>query len=83
MITHVAIKDSTGEIWKMPKPYRHHHILKLIYDHFGESGHDRQQGFISNGKFVSRIEAKYIAEQNYQIKLGCGKFRELFSEDLW
>jgi len=48
MIKQAAIKDANEEVWTLPKPARHHHIIKAMYDVLGKT-----QGFITyDNKFV-------------------------------
>ncbi len=94
MITHVAVRHQ-GRIWSLPRPYRHHHIMRTILwlvEEFGEytkekaerfaSGDD--QGFLDDtGKYYTRQEAEVIARQCNQIKNGEIIGGVLTSEDLW
>lgn len=91
MIKQAAIRFR-GEIWTLPRPARHHHILNALNAVLGWSPETRrveplpdeeriEQGFVTwSGRFVDRREAAYIAELRCQIR---EPKRELFSEDLW
>lgn len=74
-----------GEIWQLPRPARHHHILWAIDQVTGRGieGIPDNQGFVtSTGRYVGREEAACIAVMADQIqepRYG----RELYSEDLW
>jgi hypothetical protein len=81
-ITHVAIKFQ-GRIWSLPRPYRHHHVLRSILflvEEFGEytketidRGADdfcggENQGFLdATGAYLTRKEAMIVAMANGQI----------------
>lgn len=72
------------EVWQLPSPARHHHILVAL-DHVlpGRAIEAHVQGFMTNtGRFVEREEAARIASMAGQV----GKLTappHLFSEDLW
>ena len=83
-IKQAAIRDDAGKVWTLPRPARHHNIVKLIYDSGSvKSSYLDGQGFIlDNNVFVSRIEAAKIALSNGQcIKLIAPP--NLYSEDVW
>ena len=85
MITHVAIIYE-GLVYMMPKPKRHHDVIKFIcdtlqIDFIGEN----IQGFgTDKNVFLDRIEAQKHALVCNQV-LDVSKLRGqwLFSEDLW
>ena len=70
MITHVAIKDINGNIWSVPKPYRHGHIF-LMNKQKGINNEPLRngiQGFINDkNEFLDRKEAFYEAFKSAQI----------------
>jgi hypothetical protein len=78
--THVAIKIN-DLIYTLPKPYRHHHIIKKLSElGINTYEHKDTQGFIFNGEFVNRSDGAVLAEQTgYILKTP----PSLFSEDLW
>jgi hypothetical protein len=85
MITHVAIRQKDGRIFSLPKPYRHHHVLKMMRnleedctELMGEN-----QGFLNDkGKYLTRmVGAVYAIEREQIEELATPPF--LFSEDLW
>lgn len=87
MITHVAI-IYLGKTYSLPKPNRHHHVIRLIaeelgIDHVGQG----EQGFLDDtGRFLRRKPALYIALKSGQVIKGkrpSGDLPELYSEDLW
>lgn len=81
-----------GEIWTLPRPARHHHILHVMHEVLGWSSETLkvealadeeriEQGFVDhNGVFLGRKEAGLEAWHCDQIS---DRNRELFSEDLW
>lgn len=96
-ITHVAIRFQ-GRTWSLPRPYRHHHVLRTILwlvEEFGEytkeqidgvDTHGDDQGFLdATGAYLTRKQAMISAAANEQItKPGHPTIKDmLFSEDLW
>lgn len=80
-----AAVNAYGMIFSMPRPARHHHILRAM----DEAGLDaiapgpEAQGFLtSEGEFVDRYKAGRIAIDAGQID-GLSWPPDLFSEDLW
>lgn len=77
-----------GELWTLPRPARHHDIIKAHDDvmHIGGSGN---QGFIDDqGVFLSRrsaanhvLNCRQTLRRHPPSQLKWGD--ELFSEDLW
>lgn len=86
-ITHVAIRFG-GKIWSLPKPNRHHHVIRLICDQTGAThvdSHGDDQGFLdASGRYLRRRQALISALANGQVKdprdIRCNM---LFSEDVW
>lgn len=84
-ITHVAILYE-NKIWSLPKPNRHHHIIKEIYDSNGIGIISKDiQGFLdSNGNFLTREEALEVARNADQLLDPKNvRLKKLFSEDIW
>ena len=90
-ITHVAIRFQ-DKIWSLPRPYRHHHIIRLIIwlSDFGDQSishvdaYGDDQGFLdAKGRYLTRAQAQVSAELNNQIKNGKVIGGPLTSEDLW
>ena len=91
MITHVAIRFR-DQVWSLPRPYRHHHIIRVIIwlsDHFGPGDvdcvdtHGDDQGFLTDsGQYLTRDQGEEHAR-------ACGQLNKpiiggvLTSEDLW
>lgn len=72
------------EIWTLPAPARHHHILWAIDQvHPGRAIEAHVQGFMTNtGRFVEREIAAHIAKMAGQVdKLTAPP--QLYSEDVW
>lgn len=82
-ITHVAIKFR-DQIWSLPKPYRHHHLIRIIcyLDSDVDNVNGSSQGFLDeNGRYLTRDQALVNAQINNQIK---GEIKGILtSEDLW
>lgn len=70
------------EVWQLPSPARHHHILWAIDQVLpGRAIEAHEQGFITNtGRYVGRTDARRIAIMAGQTDTDKP---ELFSEDLW
>ena len=88
MITHVAIEQN-GEVYSLPRPMRHHHVIKMMVDICGlPTPITGKQGFldVDQGKyiFVDRRDALDIARGCRQV-LHKENIRgsQLFSEDIW
>jgi hypothetical protein len=68
---------------------RHHHLITLIVEVFGDKYDKRfcyphNQGFMtSHGRIVTRTQARKIAEAQKQLLEGAYEHRHLFSEDIW
>jgi hypothetical protein len=81
-ITAVAIKQPDGRVWQAPRPQRHHHLIRTIATATGVTPVLGEQGFVtSSGRFVSRIDARRLAEAAGQVDKYVPS--ELYSEDLW
>lgn len=82
-----------GEVWTLPRPARHHHILWAMHDVDHNSNPSQRpslieergtQGFIADdGTFLGRQQAARQAELCGQLKNGLQAPPNLFSEDLW
>lgn len=81
-----------GEIWTLPRPARHHHILHVMHEVLGWNSETRkvealadeeriEQGFLDDhGTFYNRRQAAIEAFWRGDIP---ERKAELFSEDLW
>lgn len=78
-----AILLANKTVISLPKPNRHHNIIKVIIDNFGKEALKKHiQGFIdSNGTFLTRSEAYEVAFTSGQIAES--NIKTLISEDLW
>jgi hypothetical protein len=87
-ITHVAIRFQ-GKIYSLPKPNRHHDVIRHIVHKTGVSHVDaygQDQGFLdSNGRYLTRRQALNVATVAHQLKPNNtgSKLGELYSEDIW
>jgi hypothetical protein len=84
VITHVAIIHE-GVLYSLPKPKRHHHVIRVIADAIGGPVTHEEQGFLDDkGRFLDRKQALAHALENNQVKnpndIRAG---QLFSEDVW
>lgn len=83
----VAAAVYFGATISLPPPARHHTILQSMELTMGID-FDRiinpLQGFLtSEGQFVNRVEAYYIAYNSGQLLRNTSGRPELYSEDLW
>jgi hypothetical protein len=70
VITHVAIKDTTGNVWSLPKPHRHGDVIKLIQQQPNAKDLLSRaiEGFLNDaGEFLNRKDAWHAAHKNKQI----------------
>lgn len=83
-LTHVAILFR-DQVWSLPAPFRHHHIIRVIVDLDPSVTHvDGEQGFLdAKGRFLRRAPALTVALHNGQVKNGKIIGGVLTSEDLW
>jgi hypothetical protein len=86
-ITHVAIRFG-GKTWSLPKPNRHHHVIRKICEETNAShvdAHDDDQGFLDeSGRYLNRRQALVSALVNNQVKDPTQiRLEMLFSEDVW
>ena len=90
IITHVAVRFR-GRTYSLPRPNRHHNVIKEIVDTTGATYVDSKgedQGFLdSDGLYLTRQEAFMVAQASGQLRqsrLGAwSNSIYLFSEDLW
>lgn len=86
-VVKAAIRTDEGDVFSVDVPGRHHDVIKIIRDsgYEGPVSGDRQGFLLSNGMFVRRKPALFIALKAKQtirskcVAPGIG----LFSEDLW
>ena len=68
----------------MLPPARHSHILEHLHAWGVRVTDPAAQGFVTDGgDYVSRLEARRIAERAGQLLPIAGNTAELFSEDVW
>lgn len=91
MIVAVAIRFQ-GQTWSLPRPYRHHDVIRKIVDTTGVDRVDalgEDQGFLDDvGRYLTRRLAFGLARANDQLihqerPSSATKLGELYSEDLW
>ena len=85
MIAQVAMRrKSTGQVWALPPPNRHHNLFTFCDEKITS---DFEQGFLdSQGTFLDRLQAFTEALSCGQIGVVRPKTQPadtLFSEDLW
>lgn len=82
-ITGVAIIVD-GQLYKACQPFRHHHLIHLVYEKTGKQVITESQGFITNkDRYITREEALTIAKQANQLLDRHNHPTKLFSESLW
>jgi hypothetical protein len=73
-----------GVVYIVPRPGRHHNVLKAMPVHVAEASHLDEQGFItSTNRFVDRREAAKIARAAIQLIREPTPSWMLTSEDVW
>ena len=83
MILAAAIRHD-GIVYSVPKPGRHHNVIRIMNRRGMGPETMREQGFLTNtGRFVDRKEACLIARAADQIMLKTEPVGLLFSEDVW
>lgn len=84
MITHVAIVYQ-GRTYSLPRPFRHHDVIKVIYEATHEPMGQAEQGFLNDkGQFLRRKPALIEAKRcNQLIPRALCSGGNLFSEDVW
>ena len=72
-------------VFKLPKPFRHHHILNSLAATERYPKMDDVQGFYTGmGRFVNRLEGAVVAHYFCQVEPSPVRAVDrLFSEDLW
>jgi hypothetical protein len=71
-------------IVSLPRPTRHHDVIRELDAVRDGAAHGAEQGFItSTGRFVDRKQALAIATAAGQITTKHGNPDELYSEDVW
>lgn len=83
-ILQAAVRTGDGVIHTLPRPNRHHDIIRLM----AAMGHPQcgccNDGFLlSDGRFASRSAAKRIAFLAGQVRRGRTISETMTSEDLW
>lgn len=81
-----AIRDVDGKVWSLPRPARHHDIIKSMREagYTGPVNDIDQQGFVlSDGRYCPRKPAACVAKAAGQLKNGEMSCSQLLSEDLW
>lgn len=84
-VEYAAIKDHSGIVYFVPRPGRHHDVIKLMVKVYNRpipiTG---EQGFVlSDGSFADRVRAREVAEAAGQLLPRASKGKRLFSEDVW
>ena len=86
-----------GKVWTVPRPGRHHDVIRHITEIAKVNFVAGEQGFIAGtggvqGRFVDRYEARKIADAAGQVIAGrrdkdgiayVAQDDRLFSEDVW
>lgn len=79
-----AIKDHDGKVYHVEQPGRHHDVIRLMVRAGCKKPVTGTQGFLlSDGQFVGRIAARFVAMAAGQLLPRDSKLKELFSEDVW
>ena len=81
-----AIRDIDGKVWSLPRPARHHDVIRSMREagYVGPVNGVDQQGFVlSDGRYCRRKAAWHVAEDAGQLKNGKMVGPQLTTEDLW
>lgn len=79
-----AIMDHDRTVYSVPRPGRHHDVIRLMVEQGRPKPISGEQGFIlSDGRFCRRRPARIIAEHSGQLLERASKGQLLFSEDVW
>lgn len=71
-------------VYSLPRPARHHAVIKFMAEKGFGPGDMLDQGFETDqGRFVDRYEAVQIAREAGQILVKHQPEDKLFSEDMW
>lgn len=91
-ITRVAVLFD-GLVFSLPKPYRHHHVLRIMKHHSAAKRWQNSstlqgrevQGFVSSdGKFLDRYEALNVFKDSFQKWYDLNEYPSgLYSENCW
>lgn len=71
------------KLYQLPRPNRHHHVIRVIYDETQKTVTGKQGFVTSTGRFVDREEGLIIATAANQLLERHRHLRELFSESVW
>lgn len=83
-VCEAAILDHDGTIYSVPRPGRHHDVIRLMADTGCKTPVTGKQGFVlSDGFFADRRFAAEVAIRAGQVKALSFQPYDLFSEDLW
>lgn len=84
-IVSAALCETSGLIYSLPAPARHHNVMHALHKVMDGSVQHIEQGFLTNtGRFVTREQAHAIASAAGQIIRRCGGDEHaLYSENLW
>jgi hypothetical protein len=84
-VERAAIKDHDGKVYTVPRPGRHHDVIKMMVNsYFRPIPITGEQGFVlSDGTFADRVRAREVAEAANQLLSRASTGKELFSEDVW
>ncbi len=84
-LIHAVAITQDGIVFTLPRPARHHHVIKYITSKPGRKYNPKlgEQGFITDsGNFVTREQAAILALASGQV-IKLADPPELFSEDVW
>ena len=79
----VAIKQTDGQVFHLPRPARHGHLFAIMSPDKMKRV-KATQGFLTDeGRFVDRVEGRKIAIEADQLIPREGGLEDLYSEDVW
>jgi hypothetical protein len=83
IITGSAIVGEDGKVYSLPKPARHHNVIRMMVEQGHRTPVCGEQGFVlDDGRYVNRKQAAALALESKQI-IELRWPPDLYSEDLW
>lgn len=86
LITHVAIRFD-GRVWSLPRPNRHHDVIRHIRAVTGAAyvdAYGKDQGFLDeDGTYLDRKQALEVARAAGQLRTDVEVQDQLYSENVW
>jgi len=83
-VERAAILALDGKVWSVPRPGRHHDVIRVMKQEGYDTPIQGEQGFLlSDGRFARRTSALTVARRANQLIRKTNPQHMLFSEDVW